>query len=253
MRGAAVQHLADFPPDADAISVLLRLALQAGTPCREPPGGTPAPEAWLLANDETALAAQEQSLITRAAGQADWLSPSAALAGLAARALAPGALATGPLLAMLGAAVLGLGSLAAAAWGWAASGLALAAGGALAAALAGALAAIKRELLGEGPLPAQMTRLGLAVDIAAAATLFLALSPAGSLAPLAILGPVMIGLARLNAQTIPLAPQAVLTDRGVLLAVLALAAAFDLLPHAAALFSLVLLGGLLLPPAPDRG
>jgi hypothetical protein len=73
------------------------------------------------------------------------------------------------------------------------------------------------------------------------------------LAPLAVLGPVLIGLARLTAQTMPLAPQAVLTDRGVLLALLALAAAFGLLPHAAALFSLVLLGGLLLPQAGNRG
>jgi hypothetical protein len=34
MRGAPVQELADFPADADAVAVLLRLALQAGTPCR---------------------------------------------------------------------------------------------------------------------------------------------------------------------------------------------------------------------------
>lgn len=253
MRGAAVQHLADFPPDADAISLLLRLALQAGTPCRELPGGTPAPEAWLLANDETALAAQEQSLITRAAGQIDWRRPSAAIAGLAARALAPGGLENGPLLAMLGSATLGLAGLASAAWGWAASGLALAALGALVAALCGALAAIKRELLGQGTPPEQIALLGLAVDTASAVTLLLALSPAGSLAPLAVLGPVLIGLARLTAQTIPFASQAVLTDRGLLLALLALSAAFGLLPHAAALFSLVLLGGLLLPQDKNWG
>jgi hypothetical protein len=253
MRGAPVQHLAEFPPDADAISLLLRLALQAGTPCRELPGGNPAPEAWLLANDETALAAQEQALIIRAAGQADWRRPTAALAGLAARALAPAGLANGPLLAMLASALTGLGGLAAAAWGWTVPGLALAAVGALAAALAGALAALKRELLGEGPPPARIARLGLAVDASAAATALLALSPAGPVAPLAVLGPVLIGLARLTAQTMPLVPQAVLTDRGVLLALLALAAAFGLLPHAAALFSLVLLGGLLLPQAGNRG
>jgi hypothetical protein len=123
----------------------------------------------------------------------------------------------------------------------------------IAAALARALAALKRELLGEGPPPARIARLGLAVDASAAATALLALSPAGPLAPLAVLGPVLIGLARLTAQTMPLAPQAVLTDRGVLLALLALAAAFGLLPHAAALFSLVLLGGLLLPQAGNRG
>lgn len=250
MRGAPVQHLSDFPPDADAISLLLRLALQAGTPCRTLPGGSPVPEAWLLATDETALAAQGQALITRAAGVIDWRRPSAALAGLAARSLAPRGLAEGPMLAMLGAAVFGLGGLAAAAWGWTASGLALAAAGALAAAFAGATGAIKRELLGEGPPPARLARLGLAVDTSAAATLLLALSPAGSVEPLAVLGPVAVGLARL---TPPAAPLAILTDRGLLLGLLSLAAAFALLPHAAALAALVLLCGLLLPQGNNRG
>ncbi|MCL9982029.1 MAG: hypothetical protein NBV60_02610 [Erythrobacter sp.] len=250
MRGASVQHLADFPPDADAISLLLRLALQAGTPCREVSGGSPAAEAWLLASDETALAAQGQALIFRAAGAMDWRKPSAALAGLAARALAPRGLANGPLLAMLGAAVFGLGGMAAASWGWAASGLAFAAIGALAAAFVGALGAIKRELLGEGLPLAQFARLRLAVDTSAAATLLLALSPAGSIAPLAALGPVALGLARL---TPPASPLAMLTDRGLLLALLALAAAFALLSHATALVSLVLLGGLLLPQDKNRG
>lgn len=250
MRGASVQHLADFPLDADAISLLLRLALQAGTPCREVSGGSPAAETWLLASDETALVTQEQALITRAAGAIDWRRPSAALAGLAARALAPRGLANGPLLAMLGAAVFGLGGLAAASWGWATSGLAFAAIGALAAAFAGALGAIKRELLGEGLPPARFARLGLAVDTSAAATLLLALSPAGSIAPLAALGPVAIGLARL---TLPVATLAMLADRGLLLGLLAFAAAFALLPHATALVSLVLLGGLLLPQHKNRG
>lgn len=250
MRGAPVQHLADFPPDADAISLLLRLALQAGTPCRELPGGTPASGAWLLASDDTALAAQEQALIIRASGESDWRRPSAALGGVAARALAPRGLAHGPLLAMLAAAVLGLGGIAAAGWGWAGSSLALAAGGALAAAFAGAMGAIKRELLGEGFAPAQLARLGLAVDTSAAVTLTLALSEAGSVAPLAMIGAVLIGLCRLTPRTAPLA---ILTDRGVLLGLIALAAAFGLHAHVTALISLVLLGGLLLPQGEYRG
>lgn len=50
MRGAPVQHLADFPSDADAIALLLRLALQAGTPLREMSARELVPESWLLAD-----------------------------------------------------------------------------------------------------------------------------------------------------------------------------------------------------------
>jgi hypothetical protein len=250
MRGAPVQHLADFPPDADAVSLLLRLALQAGTPCRELPGGPPAPEAWLLASDEAALTAQEQALITRAAGTVDWQRPVQALAALAARALAPRGLARGPLVAALAAAGLQLGGLAAAIWGLAATGLALAATGAFAAGLAGRLGLMRRELLGKGAPASALARIEPAVDVAIAAVLLFALSPVGTVAPLAILGPVLIGLARLTAPTAPPGPLAVLADRGVLAGALALAAAFGLLPHATALLALVLLGGLLLPPRP---
>lgn len=248
MRGAPVQQLAEFPPDADAISLLLRLALQAGTPCRDLPGDDPAPPGWLLASEETALAAQEQALILRAAGAPDWRRPSEALAGLAARALAPGGLARGPLVALGGAAALQIAGVAAAIGGFAATGLGLAGAGALAAALATRLSAMRRELLGAGPGEQSARRIALAVDVLAAAVLLLALSPIGSLAPLAVLGPVLIGLARLTA---PKAPAAPLADRPLLLGLVVLSAAFGLLPHATALFSLVLLGGLLLRAPAD--
>jgi len=248
MRGAPVQHLADFPPDADAISLLLRLALQAGTPCRALPGDDPAPAGWLLATDETALAAQEQALITRAAGGADWRRPSQALARAGAMVLAPEGLAKGPLVAASGAAALHLGAIAAAVWGAGTFGLALAALGALAAALAGALGAMAGELLGKAAPAARRDRFDTAVDIAVAAVLLIALSPSGTIAPLAMLGPVLVGLARLTPTATPLA---VLADRAVLPAALAIAAAFGLLPHAAALFALLLLGGLLLRNSAD--
>lgn len=247
MRGAPVQHLADFPPDADAISLLLRLALQAGTPCRLLPGEE-APTGWLLATDETALTAQEQALITRAAGAPDWRSPSQALARVAAQALAPQGMERGPLIAAGAGAVLHLGALAAAWWGAGTAALALTGLGALAAALAGSLGGMARELLGKGVSAARLNRLDMAVDVACAAVLLIALSPTGTLAPLAVLGPVLVGLARLAPSAGPLA---VLADRAVLPVALAIAALFGLLPHATALFSLILLGGLLLRKPAD--
>ncbi|MCZ8136594.1 MAG: hypothetical protein O9266_09830 [Porphyrobacter sp.] len=243
MRGAPVQHLADFPPDADAISLLLRLALQAGTPCRLLPGEEAAPVGWLLATDETALAAQEQALITRAAGAPDWRRPSQALARVAAQALAPQGLAKGPQIAAGAGAALNLGALAAAWWGAGAAALALTGLGALAAALAGSLGRMAGELLGKGASVVRLNRLDMAVDVACAAVLLIVLSPSGTLAPLAVLGPVLVGLARLTPSAGPLA---VLADRAVLPGALAVAAVFGYLPHSTALFSLILLGGLLL-------
>jgi hypothetical protein len=243
MRGAPVQHLADFPPDADAVSLLLRLALQAGTPCRALGGDDPAPAGWLLATDETALAAQEQALIARAAGVAEWRRPAQALARAGALVLAPEGLAKGPLVAGSGAAALHLGAIAAAVWGAGTVGLALAALGALAAALAGSLGRMAEELLGKGGSAVRLSRLDAAVDVALAAVVLIALSPSGTVAPLAMLGPVLVGLARLTPGAAPLA---VLADRAVLPGALAISAAFGLLPHATALLSLLLLGGLLL-------
>lgn len=250
MRGAPVQHLADFPPDADAISLLLRLALQAGTPCRDLPAEVSANGSWLLASDESALVAQEQALIMRAAGEADWRRPSASLAGLAARALSPRGLAQGPLMALAGSGLLLSGGVAAVAGGLSAVGLGLGALGAFAATFSGALAAMKHALLGEGAGPGKRAWPQIAVDCAASAMLVLALSAPATFAPLALLGAVLIGLARLTVPPEPLAP---LADRSVLLALLALAAAFGLLPEATALVALLFTGGLLLPQTRDLG
>ncbi|MEQ5786587.1 NTP transferase domain-containing protein [Erythrobacter sp. NFXS35] len=255
MRGAPVQHLADFPPDADAISVLLRLALQAGTPCRALPEERAATEGWLLATDEAALMQQEQALISRAAGIIDWHRPSLATARMAARALTSRALGRGlvrgPMIALLAAATLLLGGVGASGLGLASAGLALAALGVFGAALADALAAMRRHLLGDGFSPRLLARFGLAVDILAAIALLLALSPVPFAEPLAVLGPITIGLARLVIRDRSFAPVTVLADRALLLGALALAAAFDLLPFATGLTALVLLGGLLLRRQPN--
>ncbi|MFN3863066.1 MAG: hypothetical protein ACK4RT_02170 [Erythrobacter sp.] len=248
MRGAPVQHLADFPPDADAISLLLRLALQAGTPCRALPGEGAVRAGWLLASDETSLAAQEQALIVRAAGIPDWRRPSQALGRVAAKALAPAALERGPLIAACAAGALHLGAVAAAWWGAAAGALALTGLGACAAALAESLGRMAGDLLGSKARLARLARFDWVVDGVAAAVLLIALSPSATLAPLAVLGPVLVGLARL---TPPTAWQGVLADRAVLSAALALGAAFGFLPHASAILSLILLAGMLLRKPAD--
>ena len=142
------------------------------------------------------------------------------------------------------------GSVAAAASGWEATGLGLAAAGALAAAFMGALAALKAALLGEGAGPGRGAWPGVAVDLLAAMVLVLGLSAPGITAPLALFGAVLIGLARLTAAPAPLAP---LADRAVLLGLLALAAAFGWLAEASAFLALAFTCGLLLPRRADLG
>ncbi|MBI1401743.1 MAG: hypothetical protein GC147_00835 [Porphyrobacter sp.] len=249
MRGAPVQQLADFPPDVDAVSLLLRLALQAGTPCRELPESAQDPGCWLLADSAARLAEQEQAMIRAASGPVDWHAPGAALASLAARRLAPDWLARGPLIA-IGVTVLLLAcGVAASAGGAGAIGLGLAAGGALGAGVARALGTLRQRLIGERPWFAAGGRPAAAVDLAAALTLWLALAPWPPDAPLAVLGAVTVGLARLFAAAAPSAPLAPLADRPVLLGLLALAGGFGLLPLASALAALLFTGGLLLRSA----
>jgi hypothetical protein len=107
---------------------------------------------------------------------------------------------------------------------------------------------MRSELVGEGLSAATLARLDGAVDVLAAAVLLFALSPSGTIAPLAMLGPVLIGLARLTARSSTLA---VLADRAVLSGALAFTTVFGLLPHGTALFALVLIARLLLPSRSD--
>jgi hypothetical protein len=251
MRGAPVQHLADFPPDADAISLLLRLALQAGTPRRDLPGSDAAPAGWLLATGGAALAEQEEALVARAVGAIDWRKPSQALARIMAGKLAPDGIEQGPGLATLASALLLLGGVGSAFAGWAGTGALLAACGALSAALGAVLGDVRRGLLGTGPSAAFAGRLGLAVDGLAALALLFALAPSPLANPLGVLGPITIGLARLVLRERPSSPAAPVADRFVLLAILATAAFTGFMPQATALLALLLLGGLLLRAPAD--
>jgi len=255
MRGAPVQNLADFPADADPVSVLLRLALQAGTPCIDLTAAQLSPETWLLADSAAALAAHEQGLIARAGGGADWRAPLTALAGILVRRLAPRGLVQGMPIAAGIALTLLIGAGVTAAFGAAAAGLALAAAGAFAGAAAAAYARLVGQLRREPGAERSALLLSRAVDGLAAAALLLALVPsqlwAAPWAPLAVCGPLAIGLARLAARAIEAAAPAFWADRASQLAGLALAAALGVLPEAAALFAVAALGALLLRKPAD--
>ncbi|WP_073974829.1 hypothetical protein [Erythrobacter donghaensis] len=246
MRGAPAQRLADFPADADAVSLLLRLALQAGTPSCELSPRELVPETWLLADSDAAVRRHEGALIAAAAPPADWRAPGTALAAAAVRSLVPRGLGKGPLVAGGAALVLLLTGVMAAAFGFAASGLALAGLGALAAQVSHGFAAIGARLNREAAEGRAGSVLAGACDVHAAATLWFGLAPFPAWEPLAALGPVAYTLARLAARKGDSALATVASDRASLLLALALAAAFGLLPEALACLALGLCAALLL-------
>lgn len=246
MRGAPVQQLADFPADADAISVLLRLALQAGTPCRELGPSELAPETWLLAISDQAVAAHEAALINAAVPAPDWRAPIASLAAVLVRRLAPLGLGQGALIAAATAALMLLGGIFAAASGEAAGGLALTAAGGFGARVSGAYAALTARLRRRPEDGRKDAALGLTVDAFAALTLWFALAPWPDWTPLAVCGPLVIGLARLVSRDADTTLAGIASDRASFLMLLALAAWLGFLPEAAAATALALLAALLL-------
>lgn len=251
MRGAPVQQLADMPPDADALSLLLRLALQAGTPCRDATALNLVPEGWLLADSSTALASHEAGLLERAAPEADWRAPGMALAALLARAFAPQGLAQGALVAgTLGLGLL-LGAVLLAAFGPAAGALAMAGAGAFAGELALGFTTIARRLRREVSEARASGMLRLAVDALASLALWFALSPLPVWQPLAMLGPVLIGLVRLAARAPGGHLRRSARDRSTLLLLLAGAAMAGWLPEAVSCLALGLLAALLLRREPE--
>ena len=246
MRGAPAQRLAEFPADADAVSLLLRLALQAGTPTRELSPRELVPETWLLADSDASVARHEGALIAAAAPPADWRAPGTALASAAVRAAVPRGLEQGPVIAGAAALVLLFSGVMAAAFGFAATGLALAGLGVFSTQVSrgfAALAARLRRETGGGRAGAVLTGAG---DLLAALTLWFGLSPFPEHEPLAVLGPVTYALARLAARSGQTAFSAAASDRVGFLLVLALAAAFNLLPQVVACLALGLCAALLL-------
>jgi hypothetical protein len=249
MRGAPVQQLADFPADSDAFSVLLRLALQAGTPCRELTATQLTPQTWLLADGHAVVAAQELALIAGAGRSSDWRAPGAALAGLAVRQIAPRGLRQGGLIAGATALALMLTATLIAALGLPVPALAAAAFAAFAGQVSDQFSAMALRLRLQAPKPRARWGLAEAIDALAMLALWFVLAPWPQWQPLAVLGPLTIGLARLAALR-PTASFAVpASDRTALFVVLACAAGFGVLPEVLACLALGLLAGMLLHPA----
>lgn len=111
-RANIVAQLAEMPSDSDAVSLLLRMALQSGGKLIELPADVLTNGEWLLVRDRAALAEREQTLLDRSVEDSPWFAPGFAIAGRVARRLAPEGLARGPVVAFAlggGAMIAALG------------------------------------------------------------------------------------------------------------------------------------------------
>ena len=247
MRGASVQRLSDFAEDADAVSVLLRLALQAGTPLRELGAAELEAGGWLLANSGATLEKHERDLISRAAAARDFRAPLITLAGWIVETFAPRGLQKGTSVTGGLALALALSAVMVAALGAPVISLAFAAAAMFSGALTLAYAGIARRLHRQSGPGSAEAAFAVALDALAALTLWFALVPLPEWSALAMCGPLLIGLARLSAREegeVPLS--AFWRDRASLLVLLASAASAGLLPEATAAFAATALGALLL-------
>ena len=239
MPGRLVERLSELPPDCDAISALLRIALQGRVPEKILPEAVLAEGRWVMIQSSAQIAGLEPDWFRRHAARPTPFAPGRALARIAVGALGGRLLGRGVkpgLFTALGIAVAGMGV----AGGWLGQAVA-----AIAACGIGWLlveyGSALRWVAGAGSGDARPDeRKGLAfdqpIDLAFMAVLALAMSEA----PDSLFAPfIFIGLLRLAGWLFTQKWAEFLQDRALLAIILGLAAAFGTL-------DLVLKGGALL-------
>ncbi|MFN4039349.1 MAG: hypothetical protein ACK4IB_08420 [Erythrobacter sp.] len=234
MRAGPVQGLDAFPPDSNPISLLLRMALQGGTPCHTLTASERAAPKWFWAHNTDDINAHERALVAQHRSPVIWTTPGLALADwLAARigmrrivAAAPGV--------VLGGLVLLLAAIGCALQYWELAAVLCAALGSFALDLGGSLARIRENVL-DSRLPLALVRAREpGRDLLVCGVLAAALG----LGPLAALGLLAVGNARLAER---FGAAAFWQDRTAQLALLAVGSGLALLAEATALFALLAL------------
>lgn len=99
-RGSVTEQLAQMPADGDTLSLLLRLALQAGTRIVDIDELHLGTGEILLARAPGDVADREKSLLDNSSGHLTWVGPGEKLASRVARRLAPDHFAKGPGIAL---------------------------------------------------------------------------------------------------------------------------------------------------------
>lgn len=244
MHSALAQKLADFPPDGNVVSLLLRLALQDKTQACPIEINAGEVDDWVLATGREVVDRYERALVAQASPPVSWSAPGLALAHWIARLAAPYGLQRGPLGGTATALFLGATGAVLATLGYAVAALALLTFAAFSAGLSGAWANLARSLAGRKVKTSSSNNLSLLFDI----IVVFSLIKVGLSVPVVLVTiPVFaIGLARLAAVNGPPSIAPFWNDRALHLAVFAVCAVYGMLNEALAVFGLAGLVQLLL-------
>ena len=98
-RAQIVESLAEMPPDSDTVSLLLRLALQAGTKLQPIDDDMLNTGQWLLVKEGTEIAMREANLLDASVERVSWWQPTKAVTRRLARIVAPDGFERGPIIA----------------------------------------------------------------------------------------------------------------------------------------------------------
>lgn len=237
-RARIVEQLAEMPPDSDTISLLLRLALQAGTPLIPLQAEVVQNGEWLLVTERAALVQREEALLDRSIESELSLAPGIAASSRVARRLAPDGLERGPAFAMATGYLGLIGALTLAQFSMPVAGLAVFALAAFALGIGAALDRLKARLRGIGKSAGRADWRRLAVDGVLGTLLAMPLEQ-GNLPERFFLPVMLLALLRLAETLVPERWRASWQDRILLAAVLLPAAWFGVLDQALAVFCLL--------------
>lgn len=244
--GECARGLGELPGDSEAVSMLLRLALQAKTQCRGLSSAQLEADDLFLVSDTQAVERRGEAILDAGLAKPHWAGPGTAIATVAVRKTASSWLGKGSEIS--GIAALGLGlvgaGLAGAGYGagFGAAGLCLAGLGAFAATMSASAGTMRSTIAGVEP--GAVWKKALPIVMAALAIVALTLANTQSdgwllRASLAILA---VGIAWLCGQSGSTKARAFWRDTPVHMLILACAAGFGVLEDALLVLSL---GGLL--------
>lgn len=246
LPGRLVDRLNELPADADPVSSLLRIALQAGVAQRLVPGAVAGSGRWMLIRTEDEAHGAEQRWMDRHTS-GEHRSPGQMLAALGVRRYGPALLhaGSGGRAVALGGFVLLVLAGGAAWFGWAAFALALLVPAWLARQSAGIIESIQNDALG-APVSfwAKGGIFGWLLDAVLVGILACAVMPLGG-EPLwhRLFAPVMlVGLLRLVGRVEP-GWRGWLGDRSLLALLLCACTLGGILPFAVPLLAVILLAG----------
>jgi len=239
--GQCVRALGDLPEDGDAVSLLLRIALQERTGCNAVPSQLLESDDWIPAGDQAALGRREAAMMSSSLPDSQWAGPMSAGATEIVRRTAPFWLQSAPEGAGLSALLFSAIGAGLAAFGYAVPGLIVAAVGAFAAMLSANSRALRGALYSQAEN--QIWRIGFpfAMLILALVTLVLANSQEDEWLVRASLPIFAIGLASINGEERRAQISAFWRDTPAHLLFFALFAGFGYLQESIIAFSLAAL------------